>query len=58
MHDPGIKKAIYIFTVAVVSMLLSGCFGGGGGTEEPPVINWDDLIWDDGSNAPNTLWED
>ena len=62
MCSLNIRKGIYIFIIAVASMTLFGCFGSDGGATTPPplptVTTWDDLIWDDGSNDPNTLWED
>lgn len=58
MYNLGIKKAIYILAISVMSMQLFNCSGGDGSTSEPTVITWDDLVWDDGSNDPNTLWED
>ena len=61
MYSLSLKKTIFVLTMAVVSTQLSACFGGGGGsaTEPPPAVTtWENLIWDDGSNDPNTLWED
>lgn len=57
-----IRKPLYT-TIICISPFLSGCLGGGDDTPtepppEPSVITWDKLIWDDGSNDPNTLWED
>ena len=60
MCSIDIRKTIFVFAIVVVSMQLFGCSGSGGDASSPPptVITWDDLTWDDGSNDPNTLWED
>ena len=54
------RNVSFTVTICAFVLFVSGCFGGGDvSTTEPPltVNTWDTLIWDDGSNAPNTLWE-
>lgn len=58
MNSLTIRKAIFILAISVISLQLFNCSQCDGSSTERTVITWDTLIWDDGSNAPNTLWED
>jgi hypothetical protein len=58
MDIPAIRRAIFIIAISVISMQLFNCTGCDESTTERAIVTWDTLIWDDGSNAPNTLWED
>ena len=63
LEQEVIMKTYRISIITVVcafAFITFGCSSGGGdeSTTEPTVITWDKLIWDDGSNDPNTHWED
>ena len=56
-----LNNVSFITIICALALITSGCFvvvGGDGDTSETTVVTWDNLIWDDGSNNPNTLWED
>lgn len=53
------KSGISFISLIALGVLMVGCGGGGGGGNEPvtpAVTTWEKLVWDDGSNNPNSRW--